>query len=211
MIGGNCKVMSKSPTISCLIILLFCTCIFSQDYPVNNTRFELAALFSYASYCPENVLSVWKCYWCLKVTERVKVEKTIHDRELQNFAYVASTNEFNIVAFRGTVKGINNWINNLNASLMNFENTLAKVHKGFYNTWLFYSNTIYQTLYDLENRDRRKKPVLVVGHSRGGAIASIAAIELSRRLFDVEHITFGQPRVGDTGFVRMFDVSLKIF
>lgn len=200
------SIMKIETPIFSIVIILLISGVIANEPNLDKIKLEKAALFSFAAYCPEQRLIQWNCHWCQKVQDRVRVVKTINDAEKQNFAYVAASDKYYIVSFRGTVKGIQNWISNLNATMVQFGNNLAKVHRGFYGTWQFYENDIYEALYDLERKEG-KKPILVTGHSRGGAIASIAAIELARRGLDVEHLTFGQPRVGDTGFMRLFNVS----
>jgi hypothetical protein len=53
-------------------------------------------------------------------------------------------------------------------------------------------------------------PVLVTGHSLGGALASLAAYEFAKDFrFVPTLVTFGSPRVGDKGFVRAFGETVK--
>lgn len=47
------------------------------------------------------------------------------------------------------------------------------------------------------------KDLLVTGHSLGGAIAQLAALDLASQGYNVTLVTFGSPRVGDVQFADM--------
>lgn len=116
-----------------------------------------------------------------------------------------------VVAFRGTQPAsLANWITDLNtAKLSNYDGIFgAKVHEGFYNA---YSNLRPQLQTALQAL-RAKYPnyeFLVTGHSLGGALADLAAVD-SFSVFGsggnrLDLVTFGEPRVGNgvssqTGF-----------
>jgi len=51
--------------------------------------------------------------------------------------------------------------------------------------------------------------VLVTGHSFGGAMATLAAIDLVKAGYKVDLITFGAPRVGNTQFSQYADETMK--
>lgn len=52
----------------------------------------------------------------------------------------------------------------------------------------------------------KKKPVVVTGHSLGGATATIAALDLKQRGYDVHSLTtFGCPRVGAPDFKQIYE------
>lgn len=57
-----------------------------------------------------------------------------------------------------------------------------------------------------------EKRLVVTGHSLGGALATLCAARLARAYGPegarVDAVTFGQPRVGDSEFVRYLDVEL---
>jgi hypothetical protein len=52
------------------------------------------------------------------------------------------------------------------------------------------------------------RPLLVTGHSLGGAMATIAAFELSLLGYNVRLLTFGSPRVGNTDFAAAITSAL---
>jgi predicted lipase len=77
----------------------------------------------------------------------------------------------------------------------------CRVHSGFYDDWIhvkpFVFNATLQAL-----ADHPGARVWVTGHSLGGAIACLSAVELAVLLQrrDVGLLTFGEPRVGNVFF-----------
>lgn len=81
----------------------------------------------------------------------------------------------------------------------------SKIHKGFYKAYRSVQKTIFN---ELENHHRYDK-VIVTGHSLGGALATICAIDLKLNFRyaletpDVELFTFGSPRVGNEFYAML--------
>ncbi|KAK4530913.1 hypothetical protein CCYA_CCYA06G1770 [Cyanidiococcus yangmingshanensis] len=87
-----------------------------------------------------------------------------------------------------------------------------RVHEGFLTSYL----SIYQEV-ELEVTRRYKsnpRPILISGHSLGGALANLAALHLAIRLelndTSMMLTTFGSPRVGDLYFARLLDFMVPI-
>jgi hypothetical protein len=115
------------------------------------------------------------------------------------------------VAFRGSAS-LRNWITDAE-----FHRTLLtpvagrsrpKVHQGF-RTAL---NSVLDPLIDALGgcpppaAPRVARPLYLTGHSLGGALAVLAALELSRLGFPVARVyTFGQPRVGNRDFKALYE------
>ena len=132
-----------------------------------------------------------------------------------------------IVAFRGS-KSLRNWITDaefLRALLVEEANgDRCEVHHGFLAAYesIIGDLTAYLRGQDLGSPvaavcDRRpgddtsplQKPIFITGHSLGGALAILAALELKRQGFAVAQVyTFGQPRVGNGAFKKMYDAAL---
>uniref|UniRef100_K3Z931 Fungal lipase-type domain-containing protein n=1 Tax=Setaria italica TaxID=4555 RepID=K3Z931_SETIT len=142
-------------------------------------------------------LFTWTCERCGDLTE----------------AYVGFARDMNavIVVFRGTQENsIQNWIEDLFWKQLDLNYPgmpEAKVHSGFYSA---YHNT---TLRDGVVRGIQKTrevygniPIMVAGHSMGGAMASFCALDLvvNFGLKDVILMTFGQPRIGNAVFASNF-------
>jgi predicted lipase len=85
------------------------------------------------------------------------------------------------------------------------------VHRGFYTHF----NTIkYEVLASVFSFSRKRKisQIVFVGHSLGGALATLCAAATKALLKDkvvVTCETFGSPRVGNTNFVRFFNNTIE--
>lgn len=80
----------------------------------------------------------------------------------------------------------------------------GRVHRGFYT----YANKVYSQILDEVVKGRKKdQDVYVCGHSLGGAMAVIIAEQLVADGVPVKELrTFGQPRVGTSGYCKHLDV-----
>ncbi|KAK8125481.1 triacylglycerol lipase [Apiospora kogelbergensis] len=80
------------------------------------------------------------------------------------------------------------------------------VHMGFLASWKIARESVLPTLKPLVAR-YPDYPIHLVGHSLGGAVAALAALEMKVILGwdNVVVTTFGEPRVGNVGFVRYLD------
>ena len=82
---------------------------------------------------------------------------------------------------------------------------VAEVHAGFL---LAHEGIIPKLMQFLWSQGADKLPTFVTGHSLGGALAVLAALELSWQKFPVEQVyTFGQPRVGNCAFANLYDTE----
>lgn len=84
----------------------------------------------------------------------------------------------------------------------------GKMHFGFYESFCSLNIQISRCMSKID----RNKPVKIIGHSKGGAIAEIMAFYLKKtaRFEDVELFTFGSPRVGKGEWHRRFlDSEIK--
>lgn len=84
-----------------------------------------------------------------------------------------------------------------------------KMHKGFQIDYTSVRNEVQNEMNDLIQQ-HPSFPVYVVGHSLGGALASIAAADLANLhgpdVASRTHIyTFGSPRIGDVDWVNFID------
>ena len=118
-------------------------------------------------------------------------------------AYVFQMKDTTVIAFRGTSSYMDAFtdLNAFSTILPSFffvkssvtNNNDIKVHAGFLKQYISLRKQI------LENIKREK--IIVTGHSLGGALSQIAALELSS-FADLSCITFGSPRVGNKEFAK---------
>ncbi len=123
-----------------------------------------------------------------------------------------------VIAFRGTAN-IRNWLTDadcVRATLIeSAEFGTCKVHAGFLAAYESIISPL--TAHLRESAALRRSmidgntatPIYVTGHSLGGALALLAALELARQGFNIAQVyTFGQPRVGNAAFKRLYEKSL---
>ena len=145
----------------------------------------------------DEVESVGKGTWGLDTCEFFEVDDT------QCFA--ATTDSVVLIAFRGT-EAVGDWLGNLNAGFTNrtYGGQQVGIHRGFY----FGFNAVRRQLEEVlsQNPDL---PIVLAGHSLGGALALIAAAEW-RPTGRVRWIhTIGQPAVGFSGFRQFITDSYR--
>ncbi|MGD1860897.1 MAG: Mbeg1-like protein [Leptolyngbyaceae cyanobacterium] len=113
------------------------------------------------------------------------------------------------VVFRGSEKGLD-WINNFQMRQRIYpygdeSETDVRFHQGFMNAYL----AVRDPLLDLV-KTFPKVPVIATGHSLGGAIATIAALDIQYNITQHDEqqsiavYSFGAPRVGNAALVNSF-------
>ena len=121
-----------------------------------------------------------------------------------------------VVAFRGTEGGLSiescrDVMTDLNAVLTSYAGcafgaAVCSVHAGFlaqYNALASQLDAALRAL--IPAAERATTPVVVTGHSLGGAMATLAAYEVALAGYYVRGVyTFGSPRVGDAAFAVAF-------
>ncbi|KAF2759351.1 extracellular lipase [Pseudovirgaria hyperparasitica] len=78
------------------------------------------------------------------------------------------------------------------------------VHMGFNRSWLNTRTAILEDLADALD-SHPDYQLTLVGHSLGGAVATLAALDLKARGWDPITTTFGEPRIGNEHFVHYID------
>ncbi|KAI1341619.1 alpha/beta-hydrolase [Xylariaceae sp. FL0016] len=85
------------------------------------------------------------------------------------------------------------------------------VHMGFLASWNIARKEVLSKVKPLHEQ-YPKYPIYLVGHSLGGAVAALAALEL-KVILGWENIvvtTFGEPRVGNEGFADYLDTVFEL-
>lgn len=100
--------------------------------------------------------------------------------------------------FRGT-KDLYNVKTNIKIFTSKFYD--SKVHRGFHTRFLKLQDFVYQNV--------KYKNVVCTGHSLGGAVATLTAIDLQINKFNVSLYTFGTPPIGNIEFKQLHDKYMK--
>jgi hypothetical protein len=122
--------------------------------------------------------------WKLANCEFVEVDDTQ--------CFIASTSAVTLISFRGT-ENLGDWLSNLNS--IGTTRSYGGVHRGFLGAFQVVQSRLEAILGGAPNR-----PVVLTGHSLGGALAIIAAAEWKGKFRVARVHTFGQPAVGKEDF-----------
>ena len=123
-----------------------------------------------------------------------------------------------LIAFRGTLPPgsedldtvVRDWANDANAKLVDLKENdprQIKVHRGFRNAVENINTDLYKWIetWQSEGRLASNFSVYITGHSKGGAMAQIAALELRDSKISIAGVyTYGAARAGDTNFARYY-------
>jgi hypothetical protein len=137
-----------------------------------------------------------------------------------NAALVGATASEIVVAFRGTlpidttdwnkfIDSIDDWVHDGEAVLVEVPYAAGLVHQGFSAALeSLWSNVVAAVRSALA---ATHLPVVVTGHSKGGALATLAALRLRSEgvTLPVAVYTYGSPRVGDTPFSNAYDAVIS--
>ena len=121
----------------------------------------------------------------------------------ERFGFILESPQEIIIAFRGT-SSTTNWISNIIASQKRFkyikEDCLT--HRGFTDIYSSARSEIIATLSKLS----QSKNLYITGHSLGGALATLCAIDIAANtpFTSPTLFTYGSPRVGDPDFAKAF-------
>ena len=112
-------------------------------------------------------------------------------------AHILKRGDSILVAFRGTERGMRDWLTDLNGWLSRHPKG-GKVHGGMLRAWQSAKDSIIAVL-----EEHNPDEVYLTGHSLGGGLAEIAAVDLSSDYW-VGCITYGAPKVGNVRFAEIF-------
>nr|CAB3465436.1 unnamed protein product [Digitaria exilis] len=200
-----------------MCLLVFCCGreLKTKDAPIYDPALaRTLAEYTSAVYTADlTQLFTWTCERCGDLTEGFEVIELIVDVKNCLQAYVGFSRNMNavIVVFRGTQENsIQNWIEDLFWKQLDLDYPgmpEAKVHSGFYSA--YHNTTLRDGVVSGIQKTRGfygSIPIMVTGHSMGGAMASFCALDLvvNFGLKDVTLMTFGQPRIGNAVFASNF-------
>ncbi|KAI9297074.1 alpha/beta-hydrolase [Neoconidiobolus thromboides FSU 785] len=159
-----------------------------------------------AAYCTDANLKSWSCSHCKKTP--VQYINTYFDKPTKTKAYLAidKNKKAVVLSFRGSSR-LKNFIQDVKIlkDPIVFNKYEYWVHRGFKqcseNLLPLYVNKLKELL-----NEHREYKLVVVGHSLGGAIATLSALILRENLGlkddSLSVFTYGEPRIGDKEFAR---------
>jgi hypothetical protein len=117
-----------------------------------------------------------------------------------------------VVAFRGSQEG-RDWLMNAQFDLEPLcwlnGSAVAEVHHGFLKQFESVDVEVVRQVRSLCLRHPEAK-IYVTGHSLGGALATLCALEFKRQGLDPDGVfTFGSPRVGNHAFAGIYNHGLR--
>ncbi|KAL5230550.1 hypothetical protein ABZP36_029326 [Zizania latifolia] len=209
----------QAAVLLCLLLLCSGREFKTEHTPIyNSTLARTLAEYTSAVYTADlTQLFTWTCERCGDLTEGFEVIELIVDVKNCLQAYVGFASDMNaaVVVFRGTQHtSIQNWIEDLFWKQLDLDYPgmpQAKVHSGFYSA--YHNTTLRNGVVNGIQKAREvygNIPIMVTGHSMGGAMASFCALDLvvNYGLNDVTLMTFGQPRIGNAVFASYFKCHL---
>ncbi|XP_059460838.1 probable feruloyl esterase A [Corylus avellana] len=180
----------------------------------NHTMATILVEYASAVYVSDlTELFTWTCRRCDGLTKGFEVIELVVDIQhcLQGFVGVAKDLNAIVIAFRGTQEhSIMNWIEDLYWKQLDLNYPGmddAMVHHGFY--YAYHNTTIRPAVLNAVRRAKKfygDIPIMVTGHSMGGAMASFCGLDLkvNHEAQDVRVMTFGQPRIGNAVFATYY-------
>ncbi|MFC4100825.1 lipase family protein [Paenibacillus xanthanilyticus] len=128
----------------------------------------------------------------------------VYNGVVEPFGFVIESDRAAILAFRGTGSAVD-WVSDLIAEQIAYKpvSGAGQTHHGFTDIYMSARKAIHELLDQLPN----DKPLFVTGHSLGGALATLAALDIAanRKHKQLIVYTFAAPRVGDPKFVRKYN------
>eukprot|EP00656_Telonema_subtile_P037938 TRINITY_DN423_c0_g1_i2.p1 TRINITY_DN423_c0_g1~~TRINITY_DN423_c0_g1_i2.p1 ORF type:complete len:231 (-),score=38.85 TRINITY_DN423_c0_g1_i2:25-717(-) len=173
---------------------------------------ERLVSYAGAAYCAGSPsVTDWDCYACKRVPGFQNIT-SVHDPKTDGRGIVGYDPELKarIIVFMGTNANIKTWIDDILAckeapyKAEGCKN--CSVHSGFQNTWSGVKAQVYSALDTLP-----AGPLYVTGHSLGGALATLCAIDLvvEKQIVPDVVVTMGQPRVGGKNFAAFYGQNVK--
>lgn len=167
--------------------------------PYDVAHSQQTAIYSSLAKCDNTCLTTWSCHDGKKVPALSNVAYlTQNITQADGYVgYAESTNTI-VVSFRGS-SNIPNWIENLNFEKVPYIYCLrCEIHAGFLAAYAAVATQLTSKVKEILAA-HPTAALLATGHSLGGALAMIAALEL-KRLYNpssVEIHSYGAPRIGN--------------
>jgi len=170
-------------------------------------------MYAYSAYCQHQDLQNWSCFWCRNTTEKFTVTAIFLNDSTNTYGYAGYNDREIMITFRGTqISSLENWITNLESAEMSpYPNVPgAEVTLGFYDAYLGVRDSVLEAAKKLRTQFPHL-PLVLNGHSLGGALSSMCAIDLAEQLGEsaIVQWTWGSPRVGNSVFANYYTTKIE--
>ena len=133
-----------------------------------------------------------------------------------NSCLIGTNSDGIVVAFRGTMpfdihrhQTLLDWLNDCDADPKTVTGYPGQVHSGFSRALQDIWDPLFAHLTQLRQNSDPNTPVFVTGHSKGGAMAALAAWRLTSQGIPCRVITFAAPRPADATFRDAYDLAVR--
>lgn len=130
-----------------------------------------------------------------------------YDDSDERFGFVLTSEGASVLAFRGSNSAVD-WVSDFIAQQTTYRpvKNAGLTHKGFTDIYMSARTQIIEII----NQLPQGRPLFITGHSLGGALATLAALDLANNTSFIDPIvyTYGAPRVGDPKFASSYNASI---
>ena len=175
--------------------------------------------WAFLAYLPQERLQAWvtsqvcqQCPACAQTSSAASLAYI--EGDVNGAAYLLTTAEGLVVlSFRGSVDS-EDYASDAKAARTTYMGCgsvdACGLHRGFYDVYKALAPALIQAVHlAIPGAQRATTPIVVTGHSLGGALATIAAYELAVAGYLVRGVyTFGSPRVGNAAFAAAFTMAV---
>lgn len=190
---------------SCLSSYVYSANTITSIATISPTHAHNSMYIDQFSYCKKEEIEHFSCADCNDNRSLIGVFDPTSKASSQVVVVVDKEEEEILIGFRGTIKGVKQWMSDLDVVYTKWYNGHGKVHSGFYDRF----NEIKTPAITLLKKAQKKLPngdIIISGHSMGGAVATLFASYLKELNIHPRFVyTYGSPRVGDKTFSKYVD------
>ncbi|KAM3144303.1 hypothetical protein pb186bvf_003467 [Paramecium bursaria] len=193
-----------------ILFLIFLSIQLVRSQKFQKTLAHDLYIYTKIAVCDTQQIENWNCgYFCdlLPEFEQISVIESVQYGAL-SFIGINQAMKRIIVSFRST-QNLNNFINDLKFMKSQYPCDGCFVHKGFLETYVDMQSRLLDKIQIIQDQNPSLKLTLT-GHSLGGALATLTAIDLELLNIKVDTFyIFGSPRVGNKQFAQFFQQVVR--
>ncbi|KAM3127265.1 hypothetical protein pb186bvf_020633 [Paramecium bursaria] len=187
------------------LVILFLALAAQAQFAYDEEFAKEYTAISFAAECSDTSLEQWDVGYVSRLYPNVRKVTVYKNTAFGTMGYVGYNANRGAIffVFRGS-ENIQNWIENIDFVKSSFNDECnCKVHSGFKDAYLTLKAQVFEQ-FDIYRKQYPTAQIHVTGHSLGGAMATLLAVDIARLGFQVRLVTLGSPRVGDPSFYDYF-------